>query len=53
MAVSKTGVWSRQERRGGTLDHILEKMSSYYEKVEMAGKVRTAMIYPCILSLHP
>ena len=34
----------------GTLDHILEKMSSYYEKeVEMAGKVRTAMIYPCIL----
>ena len=34
----------------GTLDHILEKMSSYYEKeVEMAGKVRTAMI----LSLYP
>lgn len=34
----------------GTLDHILEKMSSYYEKeVEMAGKVRIAMIYPCIL----
>lgn len=34
----------------GTLDHILEKMSSYYEKeVERAGKVRTAMIYPCIL----
>ena len=29
---------------------FLEKMSSYYEKeVEMAGKVRTAMIYPCIL----
>lgn len=29
----------------GTLDHILEKMSSYYEKeVEMAGKVRTETV---------
>ena len=35
---------------GGALDEILQKMSVYYAKeVEMRTKVRTAMIYPCIL----
>ncbi len=34
----------------GKLDEILAKMSVYYAKeVEMRRKVRTAMIYPCIL----
>ena len=34
----------------GKLDEIMQKMSVYYAKeVEMRTKVRTAMIYPCIL----
>lgn len=36
----------------GTLDVIMEKMSAHYEQeVHLRGKIRTALIYPCILAV--
>lgn len=36
----------------GTLDVIMKKMSAHYEQeVHLRGKIRTALIYPCILAV--
>ena len=36
----------------GTLDVIMEQMAEHYEQeIKTKGKVRTAMIYPCILAV--
>lgn len=36
----------------GALDEIMEKMAAHYEQeAELRGKIRTALIYPCILAI--